>query len=190
MLVTALSLAVGLPLGVARLGIAPTRIVVYSPFAPDGSLAQGVRIAGSAAGSCWEGSIESERPDAWRCTVGNFIHDPCYSGAVGWVACPSAIFGKRVLRINLSKPLPDNMNRTLNTNKVDPLSIVLSGGVHCSFTGGATGTVAGMRLNYTCSNGAWLVGDPDRQGAAWRILSLASLKASHASPVPIVTAWF
>jgi hypothetical protein len=47
-----------------------------------------------------------------------------------------------------------------------------------------------MRLNYTCSNHAWLVGDPIRGQPVWRILALASLKASHATAVPIVSAWF
>lgn len=99
-------------------------------------------------------------------------------------------FGSRVLRITLTKALPRNRNQPLNTNKADPLLIVLRGGVRCGLASGATGTVAGMRLNYACSNGAWLVGDPIRRQAVWRILSLPSLKASHASPVPIVSAWF
>jgi hypothetical protein len=178
------------PSALARPGAAPTRIVVYSPFTPDGALAQGIHVARSASGSCWEGSVVNARPDAWRCTVGNGIHDPCYSGARGWVACPVTAFGSRVLRITLTKPLPRNTNPPLDTNRADPLLIVLRGGVRCGFASGATSTVAGMRLNYACSNSAWLVGDPIRRQAVWRILSLPSFKASHASPVPIVSAWF
>jgi hypothetical protein len=174
----------------ARTGSAPTRIVVYSPFTLDSELAQGIRVSRSASGSCWEGSVESIRPDAWRCTVGNNIYDPCYSGPHGWVACPLTTFGSRVLRITLTRSLPPNTNPPLNTNKADPLQIVLRGGVHCGFAGGATGTVAGMRLNYTCSNGMWLIGDPDRRKAVWSILALASLKASHADAVTIASASF
>lgn len=188
--VVAATFASAAPSALARRGAAPTRVVVYSPFTPDGMLAQGIHTARSASGSCWEGSVVNARPDAWRCTVGNYIYDPCYSGARGWVACPVTAFGSRVLRITLTKPLPRNRNPPLNTDKADPLLIVLRGNVRCGFAGGATSTVAGMRLNYACSNGAWLVGDPDRRQATWRILSLPSLKASHATSVAIVSAWF
>jgi hypothetical protein len=78
----------------------------------------------------------------------------------------------------------------LNTARSLPLQIRLTNGELCSFAGGATATVAGMRLNYGCANGAWLVGSPNRSSAIWTILYLSSLKSSHASPMGITTAWW
>jgi hypothetical protein len=168
-----------------------TKIVVYSPFTPDGALTRGVKVDRTARGSCWEGSVESRRSDAWRCVVGNNIYDPCYSGAKRWVACPVTAFGSRVLKLTLTKPLPYKLaDPPLDTSRADPLLIVLQNGVQCGFASGATSTLAGQRLNYVCQNGAWLVGDPDRTLPAWSILALSSLKASSASPVMIATAWW
>lgn len=67
---------------------------------------------------------------------------------------------------------------------------MLARGVTCGLSTGATGTVAGLRLNYGCSNGAWLLGDPDRRAALWRILYLPSFNARQATSVPILTAWW
>jgi hypothetical protein len=68
------------------------------------------------------------------------------------------------------------------------MRIVLRGGIACGLSTGATGTIAGLRLNYGCSNGAWLLGDPKRSTPLWRILYLPSLKSAQATPVPILTA--
>lgn len=185
-------------LGLAALAALPamaatsarTQIVVYTPFTIDGGLKVGVKIVKIDSGSCWEGSLNSARSDAWRCTSdrSNALYDPCYSGTVTWVACEGSS-PKGLIRLNLTKPLPrSKANPPLNTNKTDPAEVTLAHGVTCGFSTGATGTVAGLRLNYGCSNGAWLVGDPIRTSALWRILYLPSLKATRASSVAIFVA--
>jgi hypothetical protein len=169
-----------------------TRIIVYTPFAVSGDLASGITIARSASGYCWTGSEAARRPDAWRCMVGNYIFDPCYSGArAGIVACPVDALGRRVLTVPLSKPLPRaQANPPLNTARSLPARVRLTTGKTCSFAEGATATLGGLRLNYACSNGGWLVGGPSRKTAVWTILYLSSSKASHAAPVGIATAWW
>lgn len=169
-------------------GSAPTRtrIVVYTPFTTDGLLATGIKVVRTISGSCWTGSEGARRSDAWRCMSGNYIYDPCFSGPPTWVACPS---GKGVIRMNLTKPLPRSYaNPPLNTNRSDPSEIVLAHGVTCSFAQGATGDVAGLRLNYYCSNKAWLLGSPNRGAAWWTILYLPTLHATQARTVPIYVA--
>lgn len=167
-----------------------TRIVVYSPFTMNGTLSKGVKVIRSVSGSCWEGSLASARSDAWRCMSGNEILDPCYSGAAKWVACPRTAFGNRVVRLVLTKSLPRHGNKPLDTNRSDPAEIVLASGVTCGFSTGATGSVGGLRLNYGCTNGAWLAGDPDRTSTLWTILYLASINSSTLKPVSIATAWY
>src|SRR5438045_3515319 len=87
-------------------GVTNTKVVVYSPFTINGTLAKGVKVIRTVSGSCWEGSIVSERSDAWRCMSGNEIFDPCYSGNTKWVACLRSALGDRVVRFVLTKPLP------------------------------------------------------------------------------------
>ena len=33
-------------------------------------------------------SIADARSDAWRCFLGNELHDPCFSGGAAFVLCP------------------------------------------------------------------------------------------------------
>lgn len=50
----------------------PTQVIVYAPAAPASSTPV-------ERGSCWTNSIAAPfRTDAWRCTVGNSISDPCF----------------------------------------------------------------------------------------------------------------
>jgi len=163
-----------------------TRVVIYTPFTTDGVLATGIKVTQTISGSCWTGAAGARRSDAWRCMSGNSIYDPCFSGPLTWVACPS---GKGVIRMNLTKPLPRGYaDPPLNTNRSDPSEVTLAHGVTCSFAQGATGAVAGLRLNYYCANKAWLLGSPDRRAALWTILYLPSLHATQARTVPIYLA--
>ena len=183
------SLGVCLAPGAGEAATARTQIVIYSPFTIDGQLARGVTVAGSRSGSCWEGSLASARPDAWRCVSGSSILDPCYSGPASWVACATTMADNRVVRLLLTRPLPaTNQHKSVNTRASDPERIVLANGVTCGFLTGATETVAEQRLNYGCTNGAWLVGDPDRSSASWTILYLRSLTARWLTPAAIAVA--
>jgi len=177
----------------ARPDVPRTKISVYSPFTITGALSSGIKVVRSFSGTCGLGSLASARSDAWRCdsNTGNAILDPCYSGALNWVACPVSLFGNRVVRLNLTKPLPRNRaNKPLNTRTADPTQITLVSGVVCGFSTGATGAVAGLRLNYGCTNGAWLAGSPNRTVPVWTILYLRSLKSNALRPVSIVIAWY
>ena len=163
-----------------------TRIVVSTYFTINGELATGLKVTKSVSGYCWLGSEGSQRSDAWRCGSGNYIYDPCFSGGPpSWVACPTGAHG--IIRLNLTRPLR-NGNPPLNTNRADPALVTLLHGVTCGFSGGATGTVAGLRLNYACSNGAWLIGSPNRASTLWTILELPSLHSTQAHAVAILVA--
>jgi hypothetical protein len=83
---------------------------------------------------------------------------------------------------------PASRRQTAEHEHPDPYEIRLRHGVRCGLSTGATGVIAGLRLNYGCTNGAWLLGSPNRNSPLWRILYLPSLKASHATSVPILVA--
>jgi hypothetical protein len=145
---------------------ASTRVVLYTPYGIDGRLRLGFTASASVQGSCWTSSLASSRPDAWRCMAGNFIHDPCFSGsAKTQVACPSDPFEKVVLIIDLGKALPPHSG----SSGQSPWAVRLANGVICSFITGATGVVAGMRLNYGCTDKGWILGEVDRSSQPWSV---------------------
>jgi len=168
-----LVLALAVPAGGARTAAATsgaTHVIRYAPAAANGALAAGYRVTSRVRGSCWTGSIAAQRADAWRCMVGNDIHDPCYAASTSArvVYCPTSNI-TRLLAIALTKPLPlDQANRG-GTAQALPTMIRLVGGATCWFETGASGAIGNMRMNYDCSDGRVLVGEPDRRAPLWRI---------------------
>ena len=131
--------------------------------------------SGLHKGSCWTSSALALRPDAWRCTMGNQILDPCFStGADNYrvVACPrSAIHSVRGTRLRLSSRLPWAMaHRRVPLSARDPWWLRLTSGNYCWLNGGATAAVDGLRANYGCTAMSdWLWGSPNRRSSPWRI---------------------
>jgi hypothetical protein len=86
-------------------GPAPTQIVTYAPPAPASSTPV-------VQGSCWTSSIAAPyRQDAWRCSVGNSIQDPCFEigGSTSTLLCgmdPGDPTATSSLVLSLTKPLP------------------------------------------------------------------------------------
>lgn len=77
---------------------AHTNAVVFS--------AKSMRVAARQSGYCWTASIASQRSDAYRCMVGNAIHDPCFELSAQSVACPLDAAANSGLVVALNKPLP------------------------------------------------------------------------------------
>jgi hypothetical protein len=96
--------------------------------------ASNMKVTGTATGYCWTGSIASLRSDAYRCMVGNSIHDPCFTINAKSVACPTNVVANSGVRISLNKPLPRaNPNATPNA-----WMMTLAGGAKCNV---GTGTI-------------------------------------------------
>lgn len=126
------------------------------------------------SGYCYTGSLSAGRDDAWRCFVGNYIYDPCFSSAVarGVVVCPNLQVNGGI-EIRLTRRLPQGMaNPAPPSLHEQPWNIELTSGRHCAFSSGASNVAQGRRLNYFCGmnnpNGLW--GYPDRRSEPWRIL--------------------
>lgn len=59
------------------------------------------------SGYCWSHAITSGKNNAWRCTVGNAIQDPCFSDDKQQVVCgQSPMTQDKGFRLKLTKPLP------------------------------------------------------------------------------------
>ncbi len=168
-----------------------TRLTVYRPFAL-GKLAPGFTIAKTVKGSCFSGSSADQRTDAWRCFIGNFINDPCFSSpGRSYVLCPAdgTPFGTRLIRINLTKPLPRGFANHGAAGQGDPWAVKLAGGKVCTFLTGATFVYHGQRVNYGCTPKIFLAGSPNRSKPTWTITLGTGPKAPPQTAVIIVAAW-
>jgi hypothetical protein len=81
-----------------------TSTTIFEPFRNDGTPTVTVQ---HKRGYCWTGSLAINRYDAWRCLVGNFISDPCFSSdiATGYVVCPNGLINGGI-EIRLTRGLP------------------------------------------------------------------------------------
>jgi hypothetical protein len=87
-----------------------TLIRIFMPF-DAGELNPSLSGAKPVSGSCMAQSAASpSRPDAWRCSAGNAIHDPCFDNVTGSspnaLACAAQPWGGEIFLMNLDKPLP------------------------------------------------------------------------------------
>jgi hypothetical protein len=80
--------------------IRTTQVTWFTPSVPSGPIQQG---------SCWTRSIAADRPGAWRCMIGNGIHDPCFQvpPMENEVICgANPALGKSGFVMKLTKALP------------------------------------------------------------------------------------
>ncbi len=166
----------------------PTATKIYSPVNADGGLA--VSVTNTRKGSCFTTSDTAERPDAYRCTVGNNIYDPCFTVNATQALCPvNGPWANRGLLLNgAALPNGTTPNQDAGT-KGPPWAIQLADGTNCLEISGATTVTAGQRLGYVCPGGVGLYGNAQRSSPAWMIYVGTAHSATLATK-PIAVAWF
>lgn len=130
-----------------------TQIKVVTPFGyPGENPNPEVKITSTLTGSCWTPSVVNPRPDAWRCSVGNQIMDPCFSNLSGNKAvCMKKPWENSGVLINLNKPLPKRTDRASDFSQKNPWAIELDNGIRCVNDHSGTLTVfVGMTSGSTC----------------------------------------
>jgi hypothetical protein len=131
----------------------PTQVITYVPLAPASSTPV-------EQGSCFTNSIAAPyRSDAWRCTVGNAINDPCFEipasanllcGINPTIANPSSTFV-----LQLTKPLPTSTIPSGTIPENWAWEVQLADGTLCTpFTGTLPFTANGDVAHYSCNGGA------------------------------------
>lgn len=135
---------------------AATQVRIYTPVsAATGSPT--VHITARPKGYCWTTSDSVSRSAAWHCFVGNFIHDPCFTGPVTGsghtVVCPnSGPWSGTAIEIRLTRPLPEVAGEPAREGTSGlPWALQLVDGSDCQLLNGASSVVDGMRFNYTCT---------------------------------------
>ena len=170
-----------------------TQIKLLTPFGPAG-LSIGMAVTEKLNGKCFAGSVaSSSRPDAWRCSSGNGILDPCYQRIMGdekQLACPvGGPWSANVVLLTLSQPLPSEPRKEMRREEALPWALELANGQRCTAFTGATAPIAGMRINYGCPGGFQVVGDVDRSQAVWRVFFQGE-KSIALEQVDVAVAWF
>jgi hypothetical protein len=185
-----LALAVAIAAGVLSSSSAAslnTKTVVYRAFKASGK--PSINVTSTVNGSCFTGSNETVRNDAWRCTTGNFIHDPCFSSskAAGIVLCPAHPWSRSGIEIKLTKALPTAFgHKQAPSTKGTPWAMRTTSGLRCVLQGMGPFVSKSVFADYACS-GTWLWNQPNRKQQPWTI------KAGAKTPtqtVQVKTAWF
>jgi hypothetical protein len=160
------------------------------PWTNTGAVSPGATVTGTATGSCFTGAESTGRTDAYRCSVGNNLYDPCFSPLT---ANPTTVMclgssPTRYLSVKLTQPLSGANPEPSAGSVPNPLVIVLADNDYCTLVTGGTTTLAGLRMNYDCTSKGALYGFPDRTGVLWTITYLAPGAATGVS-TPIATAY-
>lgn len=171
-----------------------TQVRVLTPFNSSGDLVVGLDVTVEVEGTCSGNAAASpERPDAWRCSAGNEVLDPCFQTLMGdskVLACAEDPFAADVTLLTLTADLPDPTVTDAPTFGGLPWALELSNGQRCTLLTGATAPVAGMRVNYGCADGAQVVGNVDRQGPRWRVFYGTATRSLSLDQVGVKTAWY
>jgi hypothetical protein len=133
-----------------------TQVITFHPAGATGM---------AVKGNCWTESIALERADAWRCMVGNYIFDPCFSATphATSVICNAYPTHPVGMRVTLASPLPAHSA----PHSTRPWSFVLGDGSYCAALTGTIDLYQGLPMDYGCSNRWNVVGDPYAQGKIW-----------------------
>lgn len=161
---------------------------IYSPLTPSGASRLPTVLR---RGSCFTGSLAAARRDAWRCTVGSLIYDPCFKSARSRdLICVFAPWYRTAIRLRLTTALPRFGNRSIPTLQALPWALELADGRRCRFLTGATAAVGTKRLNYGCKTGsAALWGYPIRSRQPWAIFQAPGDARVLSELVAIRYAW-
>ena len=157
-------------------GLARTNVRYVLPYTHDLNSALSVRSRTTA--SCDTRSIVSPtRPDAWCCGPGL---DPCFEDPMPRqdapeLACFTSPFDRDVVLVTPTAPLPRvEPNGQGDDDQVRrPWALELIGGVRCEFLRGATFGFIGLRTNYSCTDGGWVLGEIDASQPFWVVTYLA-----------------
>ncbi|HEY7294502.1 MAG TPA: hypothetical protein VH916_05635 [Dehalococcoidia bacterium] len=137
-----------------------------------------LQVVDQVSGSCFAGSLaDPGRSDAYRCSSGNRIYDPCFLAAadLSAVACVQTPWSSQATMLSLTDALPSRGENRPELLQAPPWGLELANEAQCNIAStGAGGAIAGERINYTCqladgSMAGQVVGEIDRSQSSWRV---------------------
>jgi hypothetical protein len=169
-----------------------TQVLTFQAFDEHGLLPGLVR-AESLTGQCAGGSLSaSGRADAWRCTSGGRVLDPCFANPSGGeLACVPDPFTRDVAILQVAGALARG-NR--NDPGHPPWFLELDDGSRCGAVAaepGPTSTPAGgRRPTYSCGGGAQIYGDPDGSKPVWTVQRRVTPASDDLAAAAVRIAWY
>ncbi len=179
----------------------PTQIIAYIPPQPASSTPV-------LSGSCWTNSIAAPfRADAWRCTVGNNISDPCFKlpNSTSSLLCnvnPTVTDATSTFVLKLTKPLPaPDVPPGLSPSGWAWLVQLADGTLCTPFTGTLPITATGDAANYGCAPGplgtdVMIFNGLNTSSSVWtaEIGTISETSSSlptiaSSSTIPVATVW-
>jgi hypothetical protein len=164
-----------------------TRVRIFEPFSVTGVLLPRFRNARWVSGSCLDGSDVD--PRGWWCISGHLLLQPCFAsrGSRNGLLCPRSPWSRVALHLRLQKPLP-SAHHTHGGRL--PWAVTLGNGGRCIFfSPNGARAVAGMRLNYRCSNGDDASGGVSRRSGYWSIV-VRQPRSQVLTRTYITVAWY
>ena len=190
-----------------------TSVHFFLPYTTD-TLNPDLTVAETESGACVARSqMTSGRPDAWLCVgaESGLLSDPCFENPLaipedpGDFACVVSPFAPEVLLFTVTEPLPgagpeDDIpgagGAQRGTGWDDgapraaplPWVLELANGERCTMIPGAKALFAGMWVNYSCADGGFAFGEPDRTTPLWRV-NYVPAGAFTSELVAVTDAW-
>jgi len=178
-----------------------TQVIQYTPSQPASGMP-------TEKGSCWTNSIAAPfRTDAWRCSVGNGISDPCFQipNSTGTLLCdvnPTVADSSSTFVLKLTQPLPASQVPPGLAPANWAWLVELQNGTLCTpFTGTLPITATGIAANYGCAPGplgssTLIFGDLNTSTSAWTA-SVGTLNETSSnlptiassSTIPVTAIW-
>ncbi|HVM76562.1 MAG TPA: hypothetical protein VMU07_00140 [Candidatus Paceibacterota bacterium] len=163
---------------------APTEVIAFAATLP------ATGTVPTEKGSCFGGSIAAAyRRDAWRCTVGNAISDPCFEitgnkNLLCGVNPAEGSFATTTFVLQLTKPLPSEVRPTV-IPKSWAWAVQLADGTYCTpFTGSRPFTASGTMAVYACNSQnpqeSMIFGELDASSDVW-MAEVGNLNTSSSS---------
>lgn len=202
-----------------------TELRLYQPFSSTLDLSENLAVTERVQGRCTPQFSNGDfgNVNASRCTSESSIYDPCFSpfGVVAQgdgIVCPVAPWLDQVVvltptHVEPIKPIRNEEDAKQRQRELEqrqkealPWAIELENGFGCIFAQGATGEVAGRRINYFChrrgeplrydpiSGPQWsgeIVGNPDRSEDVWRVeFSETGSETTHFHEIAVQRVWY
>ncbi len=176
----------------ARSQSASTAIIHYVATVDQGS-------EPNEKGTCWTGSIAAPfRTDAWRCTTGNQIADPCFeiAGTNKLLCSPTGNDDDNFI-LTLTQSVPKAIPASEPAPANWAWKMQLADGTICTpFTGTGTLTADHQEGYYGCSDGTTLLGSINNAAPLWTVSKATLSSAANDLPavlsqktVPVKTIW-
>jgi hypothetical protein len=134
-----------------------TQQIIFQPWATGGSggISSDVHVNSRVSGTCWTHSSITSRPDAYRCTYGNYVLDPCISSPFEGVFSDEVVCPypgpNSVTLITLKSGLPKSSSSA--NAPLTPWLLTLADGENCLAFSAMTISAAGLGEDYACLDG-------------------------------------